>query len=129
MRKTILMLLLASASSNAFAEWVAIGGDEVSTVYVDPATILKIGDKVKMWHLADFNKGQVTATGRQYASQKSQYEYDCKARQARLLTFVSHTRNMGAGAMVEGDWHPLKWEPPAPGSVVDYLRKYACAKR
>jgi hypothetical protein len=35
---------------------------------------------------------------------------------------------MGGGVMVEGDFHPGKWKPLPPGSVVAYLRKFACAK-
>jgi hypothetical protein len=128
MRKAILMMLLALVSSSAAAEWVAVGGNEVSNTYVDPVTVLKTGDKVKMWHLVDFNTVQVKATGKRYMSEKLQYQYDCKEERARMLNFLSHSGNMGGGVMVEGDWHPQKWEPLAPGSAVDYLRKIACEK-
>jgi hypothetical protein len=129
MRKAILMMLLAVVSSSAAAEWVAVGVTESSTVYADAATLAKAGDKVRMWHLVDFNSVQAKATGRRYISEKLQYEYDCKEERARLLSFLSHTGNMGGGAMVEGDWHPQKWEPVTQGSVIDYLRKFACGKR
>ena len=112
MRKVILMMLLAMSSS-ATAEWVAVGGNEVSNTYVDPVTVFKTGDKVKMWHLVDFNTVQVKATGKRYMSEKLQYEYDCKEERARMLNFLSHSGNMGGGVMVEGDWHPQKWEPLA----------------
>jgi hypothetical protein len=129
MRKAILMTLLAVVSSSAVAEWVAVGGNDLSSTYVDPATILKVGDKVKMWHLVDFNAVQVKPTGKRYLSEKLQYEYDCTEERARMLSFLSHSGNMGGGVMVEGDWHPRKWEPIPPDSVVDYLRKFACGKR
>lgn len=125
----VLALLLAAASGSAMAEWVAIGGDEGSIVYVDPATVLKLGEKAKMWHLVDYNGAQLTATGRQYVSQKLQYEYDCREVRARLLTYLSHSRNMGAGGMVEGDFHPQKWSDLPQGSALYHLRKYACTKR
>ena len=128
-RKAILMMLLAVVSSSAAAGWVAVGGNDLSSTYVDPATILKVGDKVKMWHLVDFNAVQVKPTGKRYMSEKLQYEYDCKEERARMLNFLSHSGNMGGGVMVEGDWHPRKWEPLPSGGVVDYLRKFACGKR
>ena len=129
MRKAILLMILAIVSSSAAAEWVAVGGNDLSTTYVDPATILKVGDKVKMWHLVDFNAVQVKPTGKRYMSEKLQYEYDCKEERARMLTFLSHSGNMGGGVMVEGDWHPQKWAPLPPGGLVGYLRKFACGKR
>ncbi len=129
MCKFLSMMLLAVVSGNALAEWVAVGGSDGSNVYVEPATILKAGGKVKMWHLVDFSAGQVKATGKQYMSEKLHYEYDCNEERARKLAFASHTRNMGGGAMVESDFRPQQWEPLAPGSVLGFLRKYACAKR
>jgi hypothetical protein len=129
MRKAITMMLLALVSGSAAAEWVAVGGNEVSNTYVDPATIVKVGDKVKMWHLVDFNAVQAKATGARYMSEKLLYEYDCKEERARMLSFLAHARNMGAGVMVEGDGRPQKWEPLRPGGAVDYLRKFACGKR
>jgi hypothetical protein len=122
-------LLLAVVSGGAAAEWIALGVNESSTIYADSATIAKAGDRVRMWHLLDFNSVQIKATGRRYISEKLQYEYDCKEERARLLSYLSHTGNMAGGAMVEGDWHPQKWEPVPEGSVIDYLRKYACGKR
>jgi hypothetical protein len=129
MRKAILAMILAAASSGAAAEWVGVGGNDVSNTYVDPATIFRAGDRVKMWHLVDFNTVQVKATGKRYMSEKLQYEYDCKEERVRMLNFLSHSRNMGGGVMVEGDFHPQKWEQPRPGSIVEYLRKFACGKR
>jgi hypothetical protein len=128
LRKVIFMLLLAILSGSAAAAWVAVGGNDVSNTYVDPATILKAGDKVKMWHLVDFNAPQAKPSGKRYMSEKLQYEYDCKEPRARMRSFLSHSGNMGGGVMVEGDWHPRMWEPIPPGSVIDYLRKFACGK-
>lgn len=56
MHKAILMILLAVVSSSAVAEWVQFGGNETITIYVDPATIHKAGNMVKMWFLYDRRK-------------------------------------------------------------------------
>ena len=70
MRKIILMMLLVVVSSSAAAEWVAVGVNESGTIYADSSTIAKAGDKVRMWHLVDFNSLQVKVTGRRYMSEK-----------------------------------------------------------
>jgi hypothetical protein len=127
--KPILTAVLAVVSGSAAAEWVAVGGSDLGNTYVDPASIYKAGDKVKMWHLVDFNAVQVKASGTRYMSEKLQYEYDCKEERARMIIFLSHSGNMGGGVMVEGDFRPRKWELPQPGSVIEYLRKFACGKR
>ena len=71
MKKLLLTLMLSVVSSSAMAEWVAIGTSADGTFYVDPATIRKSGNKVKMWRLIDFNSVQETA-GEKYLSQKAQ---------------------------------------------------------
>jgi len=53
MRKAILMMLLAMASGNAAAEWVKVAETHRSVIYVNPASIRKVGHIVKMWSLAD----------------------------------------------------------------------------
>ena len=127
--KAGLMILLAVASGNATAEWVAFGSNELSNTYVDPANLVRAGDKVKMWHLVDFNTVQVKPSGKRYLSEKLLYEYDCGEGRARMLTFLSHSANMGGGVMVEGDFHPRMWEPIPSGGAADYLQKFACRKR
>ena len=46
MKKLLITLLLAVLSTSAIAEWVPINDSDISTYYVDPATIRKAGNKV-----------------------------------------------------------------------------------
>ena len=55
--------MLAVMSSSAMAEWVEVSksGEKTEetnfiTVYADPDTIQKIGNKAKMWVLIDYKK-------------------------------------------------------------------------
>jgi len=54
MRKAILMMLLAVASSSAAAGWVEVNSDETVTVYADPATVRRAGNRATMWVLYDY---------------------------------------------------------------------------
>ena len=87
MHKAILMMILAVVSSSAMAEWDKLGATNVSTVYVEPTTIRKSVNKVKMWSLENFNSVQVVI-GKKYLSTKTQDEYDCKEEQYRTLYFT-----------------------------------------
>ncbi len=128
MKKLLLILMLAVVSSSAMAEWVEIGTTDKNTVYVDPTTIRKSGNKVKMWVLYDFNSAKET-TGNKYLSVKAQDEYDCKEEQERLLFFSRYSENMGGGDTVYSANATNKdWSPVVPGSVGKVFWQLACGK-
>ena len=128
MRKAILIMLLAGVSSNAAAEWVEVGSSEKTTVYVDPATIRRAGNLVKMWNLIDLKTATLTAGSKPYTSQMTQAEFDCKEEQWRRLYFSWHSGNMTRGEIVYSDSNPGTWEPVPPGSATEVLWKFACGK-
>ena len=48
MHKAILTILLVFCTTIASAAWIKLKSDEVGTIYVDPHTISKNGNRVKM---------------------------------------------------------------------------------
>ena len=58
MRKAISMILLAAASGSAMADWVAIDESSLGKTYVNPGTISRSRDLVRVWELIDFKKAQ-----------------------------------------------------------------------
>jgi hypothetical protein len=129
MRKAILLMILAVVSSNAAADWVEVGGNKNMISYVDPATIRKTGNKVKMWDLIDYYQAVIPAHGKPYMSAKRQGEYNCKEDQSRLLYFSFHSGKKGGGEMVLSVSDPSKWQPVPPESIDEALWKFACGKR
>ena len=128
MRKAILVIILAVVTSNAAAAWIEVDRDNVTTIYADPATIRKAGNKVKMWTMADYRTPRV-ANGEQHMSSKSLHEYDCKESRFRDTYVVRHSNNMGGGAMVSNNPIPSSWVPIPPGTVGEALMEIACGKR
>jgi len=129
MRKAILMMLLAVVSGSAVAEWVVVGRTETRTVYIDPATIRKAGNRVKMWSLDDaLNKVDYVAGVKPFMSTKEQVEYDCKEEQSRTLYIYFHSGNMGGGEVVYVQSDIGEWTPVAPGSIGNTLLRIACGK-
>ena len=131
MHKVILMILLAVVSSSVMAEWVVISGiDDLGiTVYADPSSIRKSGNKVKMWVLFDFSSVH-EASGTKSLSSMVQDEFDCKEEQLKILHFTWYSKNMGEGDIVYyANVLPEKnWEPVVPESAGESWSKYACGK-
>jgi len=128
-RKTILVLLLAVVSSSASAEWVRVSVSDAGNTYVDPATILRAGDKATMSEMTDYK--QIIADSEfPYRSVKRQYEFDCKRRQLRALSMASYSGHMAKGDEVVAATSPAgEWAPVGSGSVGEIMWKVACGGR
>ena len=126
MHKAILMMLLAAVSSSAKAEWVEIGTTNKSTVYADPTTIRKLGNKVKMWALLDYSTAQ-EAGSKPYMSVRIQNEYNCKEETDRQIYATTFSGNMAGGHTINRQGGK-KWEPVAPRTIGETLWKFACGK-
>jgi hypothetical protein len=100
------------------------------SAYVDPATIRRKGDLVKMWQLADFKNVQTdNFSFAPYLSVKGQREYDCTEERHRTLTATWFSGNMGHGTIVEFDSDEKKWQPVPPESVNQIMWRLACGKQ
>ena len=128
MHKVILMMLLAVVSSSAMAEWVKVGvsTDKNTTIYADPTTIRKNGDKVKMWALWDHLTAKVV-NSKPHMSTRVQKEFNCKEETDRQIYATTFSGNMLEGntiAMQGG----RNWEPIALRTFGETLWKFACGK-
>jgi len=124
--KHVLLVLLLTASSGAWAEWIPVSGAGELTAYINPATIRRSDDRVKMWGLYDFKSAKPFGK-RQYLSMKAQSEYDCKDERSRNIFSTMTAGNMGGGETVYvSDGVPGNWTPNVPGSVGETLWKIAC---
>jgi hypothetical protein len=126
MHKVILVLWLSIASSGAQAAWNLITSNEEANVYAEISSLSRSGEMVKMWDITDFRQ---KIAGVNYASVKSQREYDCKAKQNRTLGYSTMSKNMAGGRVVNSSDFARQWSPVYPGGIVAALWKTACAKR
>jgi len=130
MTRLLLTTALFLSSVPAYAEWVAVGGNQDAgvTVYIDPGTIHRTGDLVKVWHLNDFKTVQIVK-GNSYLSVQAQHQYNCTENRERILALTKFSGNMGRGKVVYKNANEGKWRPVAPGSVIHALEKLACSKK
>lgn len=134
MKRLLLITLLLLSRAPAYAEWVPVAdhdqaGTTESTSYVNPDTIHRNGDRVKMWVLFDYKTIQHTAAGNSFLSSKQQSECDCTEKRFRLLIFTHLSGNMGGGNVVYSHPGSGKWVPVALGSVGQSLWEVACGKK
>ena len=123
-----LITLLVLSNGPAYAEWVEIAKtDQGMTTYVNPDTIRRKGDLVKMWSLLDFRTVR-TSAGSSYLSSNAQYQFDCAEERVRMLAVTWFSGNMGNGKVVWSNSDEQKWEPVAPESIDQAMWKRACGK-
>ena len=130
-RRFLITLLILLSSGPAYAEWVSVGSSESDggfTVYTDPDTIRRKGDRVKMWELYDYQTAQ-TYRGSQFLSRREQSEYDCAEERYRQFAVTLFTGIMGKGNQVHNLSEEGKWQPVVPGSVGQAMRIVACAMK
>lgn len=115
----------------AHAEWRPISyapGSGGFTIYIDPATVLRQGDLVKMLVLYDFKFVQAIK-GKSYLSTTWQQQFECADHRSRHLSYRYHSDNMGNGkVMFAGADEGSKWSPVAPKSAAAILWNIGCGK-
>ena len=131
MNKIVFMVVLVLVSRTALAEWVKVGGNENLTTYIDPSSMGKDDNIVRVWGIVDLKDAKKEETGKSFLSAKSLQEYDCQAEQIRKITLSFFSANMGAGEVVHAysDSDKWKWTPVAHGTIVETMWKSACGKK
>lgn len=128
----LLISLLVLSVGPVYAEWVPVGGKLEEgltgyTVYVEPDTIRRNGEVVKLRALMDFYTMQ-TEPSPPYLSVQSQREFDCIEERVRLLALTAFSGNMGTGKVVfnytDSNDQGISIEQ---GSVAQSLWKFVCS--
>jgi hypothetical protein len=129
MIRFLLITIVVLSSAPAYAEWVKVGdGDEAGrTVYVNPATIRRNSNLVKMWQLYDYKTVQ-TVGGIRFLTAEEQWEFDCAEDRGRVVALKGFSGNMASGTMVYTNSEVGKWISVMPNSIGHTVWKIACGK-
>lgn len=110
--------------------WLAIASNEKTTLYVDPATIRRVGTMAKIWSVLDLRTPPVDSPiGKPYLSIRMQTQCDCTEEQARNLFTSYHAGNMVGGETIITSSDPTNWSPIPPASGGKAICEAACSKR
>ena len=129
MTRLFLITLLLLSSESVFAAWVKVSdGDETGkSVYVDPTTIRRNSNLVKMWQLYDYKTVQ-TVGGIRFLTAEEQWEFDCAEERGRVVALKEFSGNMASGTMVFTNSQVSRWLPVIPGTTGQTVWKMACGK-
>ena len=126
----IALTLLVLSSGPAYAEWVKVSdSDEAGkTVYVDPTTIRRNSNLVKMWQSYDFKTVQTLGSIR-FLTAKEQWEFDCAEERSRVVARKEFSGNMGSGTMVFTNSEVGKWIQVSQDSLGQTVWEVVCGKQ
>ena len=115
---------------SVLADLVQVGDVENVQIYVDRATIRKMGDMATMRQLYDYKTAHRASDSEEpYLSLNTDDEYDCKRKRMRMLYYTMYSSNKGEGKMVFLGFAPdIKWKLIAPESTSELIWEIACNK-
>lgn len=112
------------------AAWHKVIEDEARTVYASPSPLEKNGHKATIVAMIDLRKAATLSDGKEFLSWETQYEFDCKQRQSRIVAASMYAGNMGEGEVTDSIvYESPEWQAIPAGSNGEALWKLACAKR
>jgi len=119
----------SNAKESGTSRWTQItaSDDLEMTAYIDKNSVRKVGNKVKLWRMSDYNIRKNT----NYNFKSSVYmsEFDCKRGQTRVLIDNYYSGQMGVGKPVRQINDPKPWVRVAPNTVASIVMGIACAEK
>ena len=128
-RIRIALATLILLSAPAAAAWVKVDAHGGIRFFVDPATLRRAGDVVKVWELVDFRSTQVRPDLKPFRSIRRLAEYDCRDDVSRQVTLSLHAGNMALGEIVHADADYGLWRPVPPGTAAENVLKMVCGRK
>lgn len=125
------LALLGTASFGAIAEWILVGEDSHSQIYIDRSTIRRPGNMAKMWVINNYKSAQKLSGGSSFLflSMRSRHEYDCSDGNSRTLDISIHSARMAEGFILLTNSTAQPWESVVPGSAAALELKIACGTK
>lgn len=112
------------------AGWSKVVEDKGRSVYASSSPVEKNGTRVTILSMVDLKQATSLSDGKQFLSWETQYEFDCKNRQSRIVAASMYTGNMGGGEVTNSiEYESPSWEAIPSGSNGETLWKRACGKR
>ncbi len=123
--RTLICILISLAAAPAWAEWVKLNETNEAINYIDHATISKIGNLRKVWHVQDLKNRDEHGE----MSRRALLEFDCMEERFRILSLSVHSELMAEGKLLESLEGPGPWLAVGPpGRPYALISNIACAK-
>jgi hypothetical protein len=103
--KRFLCFLVLTFVGASHAMWITVTRNEIATVYLDSASIIRSGSNRRVWVV--YYLAKPDTAGQQ--SVKSNFEYDCGESKYKTLSSTSHPNKMGNGPVLKSIEGPAEW--------------------
>lgn len=112
------------SAAPARAEWVKVEEFVDVVIYIDPATISKIGHHRRVWEIQDLK--QKGPNGEM--SRRALWEHDCVERRNKGLAGSTHSGPMATGQVLFSTTAPGEWKYIAPDTASAHIHRIVCAR-
>lgn len=102
-------------------EWLKVFVTDNETYYIDPISIYKNKQFIKIWQLIDSNLGQ-----KDTPSLRLKTEFDCKLKRFRIMSAISHSDSMGLGHITNVLDQVNKWEAVGNNVITNRILDIIC---
>ncbi len=123
----VIAITLAYPSSASAQAWLKVASGQSTTLYIDPASIVRTNSTVKVSELADFKTDLSDRSGFSYRSQVTQYEINCEKHVRRMLSQTTYLGAFGMGKEMSSLKYVGAWTSPTPSSIGEVLVREVCA--
>ena len=125
-RSLSLALALLLSLPAAHAEWVSLGTSDADTVYIDNASVRKVGTRLRVLMLRDAGEERQTPQGQVFRSRKLYFEFDCAAGQYRVLSTMVLSGHMGSGDVLASYGDPADMQTTPTNTIAYGIQKAVC---
>ena len=122
--KRLLFLLIFISETAYSANWIRVTNSNTGNVFfVDSISLQRNGNSVTFW--TKMNYGVRDSVGD--LSTKSQRVFNCMTRESKSLYLMTYDDFDNQGKLTHsGVWKNQSWDPIAPETVDDAVRKFVC---
>jgi hypothetical protein len=119
--------VLGNAETVFAQAWLKVASGQNTTLYVDPASVIRTNSIVKVTELADFKTDRSDRSGFSYRSQITQYEINCDKHVRRMLSQTTYLGAFGMGKEMSSLKYVGAWTAATPSSIGEVLDREVCA--
>jgi len=123
----LLIFVLSGLSPAAAQAWLKVTSGQNTTLYIDPASVVRTNSIVKVTELADFKTDRSDRSGFSYRSQVTQYEINCDKHVRRMLSQTTYLGAFGMGKEMSSLKYVGAWTAATPSSIGEVLDREVCA--
>jgi len=121
--RAILTFALLFSSASAWSDWIRSGESSTAVYYIDPDTIVHIGQLHRFWALQNMKEAMPGGA----SSIRALQEYDCAEVKIRYISISAYSEPMAGGQVLVTDSLNDDWTDLPRGAKSSIIHKVVCS--